>query len=418
MNVIAIDTIKTVKPTLKRVAGYARVSVDRTPSAESLKTQTAFLKRRIQSTKGWVDCGVFLDLGFTGTRTNRPGFKALMEKCDKGEVDMVLTKSISRFCRNTVDLLSTVRHLKEIGVEVYFDENGISTFSSEGELLLTLLASQAQEESRSISENVLWSIRKRFEQGLGQPKDLLGYRWDGNEYRLIEEEAVLVRMIFNLYHAGFGPQEISNRLNALGVKTILGFPFCYNSVWETLRQEKYTGDSILQKSFAENHITHRRIKNRGERDMFYVEGTHPPIISKELFEDTQREIERRKELGTVGTNWTLNTYMFTSHIKCCKCGRAFRRKSSHRKGYKPYHKWACGERIDKKHGGCEAMAVPEWFLNESVASILGKADYTEEEFHSQIASIKAGWDHEVVFVLTDGSERTMSWKGKRKKYNG
>ena len=143
MKITAIDTRKTGAKALKRVAGYARVSVDTFNSAQSLDAQSAFLKKRMTSTPGWTDGSVFLDLGITGTKTDRPGFKALMEKCDKGDVDIIVTKSISRFCRNIVDLLSTVRHLKDISVEVIFDENNISTFSYTGEMVLTFLASQA-----------------------------------------------------------------------------------------------------------------------------------------------------------------------------------------------------------------------------------------------------------------------------------
>lgn len=411
MKVTAIDTKKKVKNQLKRVAGYARVSVDRAPSAESLRAQTAFLKDRIKSTPGWVDCGVFLDLGISGTRTDRPGFNSLMEKCEKKEIDLVVTKSISRFCRNTVDLLSTVRHLKEIGVEVYFDENNISTFSTEGELLLTVLASQAQEESRSISENVLWAIRKKFERGEGIPCELMGYRWTGKEYVIVDEEAKVVREIFRLYMTGIGPKQIANILNEKGVKGLKGKPMSESSVTLILKQEKYKGDSILQKTYTRDHISHAQVRNKGERDRFYVEGTHPPILTSEEFDRVQEEIARRSALGSVKCNWTINSSIFTSRITCCDCGRTFRRKNSRKGNGRIYYNWTCGERIDKRYkGGCSTKSIPEWALYKLTGEVLGKEDFTEEDLDESISKIIGGVYHQATFVMKDGRKITKTWE--------
>lgn len=411
MNVIEIDTKKKVKPQLKRVAGYARVSVDRAPSAESLKTQTSFLRKRIQSTAGWIDCGVFLDLGISGTRTDRPGFSSLMEKCEKKEIDLVITKSISRFCRNTVDLLSTVRHLKDLGIEVYFDENNISTFSTEGELLLTILASQAQEESRSISENVLWTIRKKFERGEGIPRELMGYRWTGKEYVIVEEEAEVVREIFRLYMTGIGPKQIANILNAKGVRGQTGKLMSESSITLILKQEKYKGDSIFQKTFTLDHISHAQVKNRGERDRFYVEGTHPPIIPAEEFDRVQDEMVRRSALGSVRCNWSINSSIFTSRIICCDCGRTFRRKNTPKKNGNVYYSWACGERIDKRYrGGCITKAIPEWALYKLTGEVLGKEDFSEEDFNASICHIIGGAYHQITFVMKDGERIVKTWE--------
>lgn len=414
MNITAIDTNKKGTPALKRVAGYARVSVDTFNSAHSLDAQSAFLKKRITSTPGWVDEGVFLDLGITGTKTDRPGFKALMEKCEKGEVDIIVTKSISRFCRNTVDLLSTVRHLKDIGVEVIFDENNISTFSYTGEMVLTFLASQAQEESRSISENVLWSIRKKFERGEGIPHDLLGYRWNGNGYEIIEDEAEIVRGIFSLYLTGLGPREISRLLRERGIKGLRGSPMSVNTVTNILRQEKYMGDSILQKTFTADHITHSKRRNRGERDRYYAEGTHPPIITKEEFDEVQEEIERRRNAGSLECNWKIEKSPFTSKVICRECGRTFRRKSSRQKNGMMYCKWTCGERIDRRCGsGCTSKSIPEWALYSLTSEILGKDDFTANDFDASIDHILCGSYHEITFVMRDGREITKKWKNRK-----
>ncbi|MGN0906532.1 MAG: recombinase family protein [Bullifex sp.] len=402
----------------RRAAGYARVSVDEWYTRTSAETQEGFLKKKISTTPGWVDCGVFSDIGYSGTNTDRPGFTALMDKCEEGKIDLIITKSISRFCRNTVDLLTSIRHLKEIGVEVIFDENGISTFSSAGELMITLLASQAEEESRSISENVLWSFSKMFERGEGIPSQMMGYRWDGKEYRIVEKEAETVRRIFSMYLDGCGRKAIASALNAEGVTGILGKPMTEQTVGTILRQEKYTGDSVLQKTFTENHITHIKVINRGEKDRYLVEGTHPPIIERETFDKVQEEMERRRSIPSIESNRSVKTSVFTSKIICADCGRTFRRKVNRREKYPDYARWVCGEKFDRRNGGCRSKAIPEWVLYETAAEIIGKDDFTQEEFSSGIERIIAGKDHEAVFELTDGSSRTVTWKNRRWQDNG
>lgn len=414
MRINVIDTKKQAVPPLVRACGYARVSVDTALSEGSARIQSEYLKRKIASRPGWADCGVFVDVGISGTGTDRPGFQSLLAKCRSGEVDLVITKSISRFCRNTVDLLNTIRELKSLNVEVLFDENRISTFTSEGELLITLLASQAQEESRSISENVLWSIRKKFERGEGIPHDLLGYRWNGSEYETVEGEAETVRDIFSMYMTGIGPREISRLLREKGVKGIRGSLISANSVARILRQEKYMGDSILQKTFTRDHITHAKSVNRGERDRFYAEGTHPGIISSKQFDEVQDEIARRKDLGNVASNWKIVKSPFTSKIICRDCGRTFRRKNNRQTNGIMYYKWTCGERIDRRRGsGCESKSVPEWALYELTEEVLGKKDFTDEDFDLSIDHIVAGAYHEITFVMKDGSEITKTWKNRR-----
>lgn len=414
MKITAIDTKKKGELALKRVAGYAWVSVDTFNSAHSLDAQSAFLKKRITSTPGWVDGGVFLDLGIIGTKTDRPGFRALMEKCDKGELDVIVTKSISRFCRNTVDLLSTVRHLKDLGVEVIFDENNISTFSYTGEMVLTFLASQAQEESRSISENVLWPIKKKFERVEGIPHDLLGYRWNGINYEIVEDETEIVRKIFSMYMTGLGPKEISRVLRERGIKGLRESPMSANTVTHILRQEKYMGDSILQKTFTVDHISHLKVVNRGEKDRYYAEETHPPIITKEEFDEVQEEIERRKNTGSLECNWKIVKSPFTSKIICRECGRTFRRRSNKQKNGKMYYKWTCGERIDKRLGsGCTSKSIPDWALYSLTAEILGKENFTSEDFDSSINHILGGSYHEITFVMRDGSKITRKWKNQK-----
>lgn len=187
-----------------------------------------------------------------------------------------------------------------------------------------------------------------------------------------------------------------------------------NTVTSILRQEKYMGDSILQKTFTADHITHSKRRNRGERDRYYAEGTHPPIITAETFNEVQTEIERRRNAGSLECNWKIEKSPFTSNVICRECGRTFRRKSSRQKNGMMYCKWTCGERIDRRRGsGCTSKSIPEWALYSLTSEILGKEDFTAEDFDESIDHIQGGSYHEVTFVMRDGREITKKWKNRK-----
>lgn len=187
-----------------------------------------------------------------------------------------------------------------------------------------------------------------------------------------------------------------------------------NTVTKILRQEKYMGDSILQKTFTVDHITHSKQINRGERDRYYAEGTHPPIITAVMFDEVQAEIERRRNAGSLECNWKIEKSPFTSKVICRECGRTFRRKNNPQKNGNAYHKWTCGERIDRKNGGyCRAYSIPEWALYSLTSEILGKEDFTADDFDASIDHILGGSYHEITFVMRDGSEITKGWKNRK-----
>ena len=240
-----------------------------------------------------------------------------MEECEKGRVDIILTKSISRFARNTLDLLESVRRLKGMGVDVMFEKENISILSADGELMLTLLASFAEEESRSISENTRWTIRKRFEKGLECGGHMpFGYRKDeeGN-YRIVESEAGVVRGIFADYISGMSPKSIASK-----------YSFAYPTIWQMLRQSEYKGDIILQKTISTFNITHKantRKRNNGEEDRFYVKDALPAIVSKDVFE---KVLELMKAKLVRGKVYKRNP--FTSIAVCSECGRTYRRSNN------------------------------------------------------------------------------------------
>lgn len=285
---------ESVLPRKKRVAAYARVSMESERMQHSLSAQVSYYSALIQKNPEWEYAGVYADYGISGTGTkNRSEFNRMLADCEAGAIDIVLTKSIQRFARNTVDLLNTVRHLKELGIEVRFEKENIRSLSGDGELMLTILASFAQEESRSISENCKWGIRKRYERGETGGCKIYGYRTKNGDLVIHEEEAAVVRRIFQMFLDGDSCYSIAQKLNADGVLSYHRKKFNGEVICVMLRQEKYTGCTLAQKFYAENHMTHKLAKNRGELPQFFIEGTHPAIISMEVFQAAQKEFADR-----------------------------------------------------------------------------------------------------------------------------
>ena len=248
-------------PRTKRVAAYARVSCGKDTMLHSLAAQIDYYRDYIMMNPEWRFAGVYADESKTGTKDNREQFQVLLSECRSGNIDMVITKSISRFARNTVTFLETVRELKSLGIDVFFEEQNIYTMSAEGEVMLTLLASFAQAESLSCSDNCKWRIRKVFEEGRASTCTMLGYRLVDGEITLVEEEAETAKRIFDLYLAGYGLQKIANTLNEEGLYSIFGNEWHPTTVRKVLTNEKYCGDLLLQKVYRENHLTKRKCYN-------------------------------------------------------------------------------------------------------------------------------------------------------------
>lgn len=279
--------IRKIEPKLptvrrrKKVAAYARVSMETDRLAHSLSAQVSYYNGIIQANPEWEFAGVYADFGISGTGIGkRDEFQKMLADCSAGKIDLVLTKSISRFARNTVDLLNTVRHLKDIGVEVRFEKEKISSFSTDGELMLTLLASFAQEEVRSLSENSKWGIRKTYQNGTDgvRNKKVLGYRYDGEKYVIKEDEAEIVRFVFEQTVAGMKASDILEELKKRGAKSWRGYDFTYSHLNTVLKNEIYIGDRRLQKCYVADPIKHNKVKNRGELPQYYISGCHEPII--------------------------------------------------------------------------------------------------------------------------------------------
>jgi len=413
-----IHKIEAANPALiikKRVAAYARVSIEKGRTLNSLSAQVSHYSAFIQKNPAWEYVGVYTDSGESGTGVGRTEFQRLIADCEAGEIDIVLTKSISRFARNTVDLLETVRRLRELGTEVRFEEQNINSMSGDGELMLTILASFAQEESRSISENVKWAIRKGFKEGKTNSFNIYGYRWNGEKFIVHPEEAEVVKLIYANFLSGLSAETTAKQLREMGIKSYTGMDeFSATSVRAILRNEKYTGILKLQKTYKASHLDGRERKNNGELPIYIVEDAHEAIISKEDFEAVQTEQARRRKAG-VFANWSINTSALTAKIKCGNCGSSFHRKGRKRANGTRSHYWRCATADDKKKGECRMKDVPETKIHLAAAEVLGFEEYDEEVFAESVVKISIPEDFTITFHLVNGSEVSKPWQNTAKK---
>ncbi len=312
----------------RKVAAYARVSTDNEEQLSSYAAQVDYYTRYIQSKEEWEFVEIYTDEGISATNTKkRDGFNRMIQDALDGKIDLIVTKSVSRFARNTVDTLTTVRKLKDHGVEVYFEKENIYTFDTKGELLITIMGSLAQEESRSISENTTWGQRKRFADGkVSLPyKKFLGYeRGENGIPQIVEKEAKIVKMIYRLFLEGKTTSGIARHLTKLKIPTPGGKEkWTTSTIRSILTNEKYKGDALLQKSYTVDFLTKKKKKNEGEVPQYYVENSHEAIISPEVFDMVQYEFEKRKGQVQSGAN------CFSSKIICGDCGSFYGSKVWH-----------------------------------------------------------------------------------------
>ena len=411
-----ISVRKNVLATRKRVAAYARVSAESERLAHSLSAQISYYSELIQQNPEWEFAGVYADRFISGTRMERRAeFQRMIQDCEAGKIDIILTKSISRFARNTVDLLNTVRHLKELGIDVQFEKERIRSLSGDGELMLTLLASFAQEESRSISENVKWGIQKMYRQGIPHSRyRVYGYKWKDDVLVPVPEEASVVKRIFQNFLDGKSRLETERELNAEGITTRGGFPWEDSNIRGILKNITYTGNLLFQKEFVEDPITGKRRKNKGQLLQYLVEETHEAIIDLKTFHYVQDEMARRKKLGALA-NKSLNLSCFTSKIKCLKCGKNFSRhtRNNHAKYSSSYGDkyilWQCSSQHE--HGGlCNAKVIPEKILQKCLAEVLGIDKFDETIITNRVQRIDVPDKGILIFHFYDGTEKTTTWK--------
>lgn len=345
--------------TRKRVAAYARVSTDSEEQHTSYTAQVDYYTKYIKGKSEWDFVTVYTDEGISATNTKlREGFKRMVTDALAGKIDLIVTKSVSRFARNTVDSLVTVRQLKEKGVEVYFEKENIYTLDSKGELLITIMSSLAQEESRSLSENVTWGQRKRMADGkVSLPyKHFLGYeKGDDGLPLIVEEEAEVVRMIYRLFMEGKTPHKIATILSKQGVKTPTGKDkWQGTTVLSILNNEKYKGSALLQKKFTVDFLTKKQKTNEGEVPQYFVKHSHKAIIDPIEFDLVQTELGRRKELGK---SYSCNS-VFSSKIVCGECGEFFVSKVWHSNSKYKRTIWQCNAKF-KNEKKCKTPHLNE-----------------------------------------------------------
>ena len=331
----------------RRTAAYARVSTDSEEQLTSYEAQVDYYTNYIKGRDDWEFVTVYTDEGITGTNTkHRDGFNRMVQDALDGKIDLIVTKSVSRFARNTVDSLTTVRKLKEKGVEIYFEKENIWTLDSKGELLITIMSSLAQEESRSISENCTWGQRKRFADGkVTVPfKRFLGYdRGPDGNLVLNTDEAVTVRRIYSMFLQGMSPYGIATHLTAEGIKSPSGKDkWNAGAVRSILTNEKYKGDALLQKSYTVDFLTKKKKVNEGEIPQYYVEGNHEAIISPDVFEQVQQELEHRKQVKGRHSS----VHLFSGKIRCGQCGEWYGSKTWHSTSKYRRVVWQCNHKYD------------------------------------------------------------------------
>ena len=368
---IKLNPSKTteVKPAIKlRVCGYARVSTETDEQKTSFDEQVNHYSKLIKGNPEWEYAGVYADFGITGTSADkRPEFQRMVQDCEEGRINLILTKSISRFARNTLECLTYVRKLNDMGVHIIFESNNIDTRTAFSEMLLTVLAAFAQEESRSISENTIWGIRKRFEEGTTRWCKLYGYEKNENgEYQIVPEEAAVVQKIFQLYEHGLTSNEICDYLGERAIASPQGkLKWSSSSVNHLLANERYAGDILLQKFCVENHITHKPVRNDNtEIPSFYIENHHTPIVARKQFDRCRKIAELRMSHGEKQKTRTCNQYPAADKLRCPYCGSVLYQRSI---PSLPHHAagWCCEKGEDACKGFIMRSALMEGALLEA-----------------------------------------------------
>ena len=381
---------RAVAPDTKlRVAAYCRVSTEQDEQLNSFENQVTYYTEFINRNPNYELAGIYADEGISGTSTKRrEQFNRMIADCEAGKIDLIITKSISRFARNTQDCLNYSRKLKDLGIGITFEKENISTMDSTGELLFTILSSLAQDESRSISENCQWGIRSLFKQGVVHINTNRFYGYDKNEDgRLVinPEQAKVVRWIFESYMDGINPDIIARRLMEKKVPGCMGEPkWTVDTIMGILQNEKHMGDAILQKTFTADYLTKKQVKNEGQLAQYHVKDDHEAIVSKELWQVTQLEIQRRKDymkrygLRTMGRN--TDEQPFTNRVFCGVCGQLFWRRTLYRLNGN-IKAWMCASRCKGKSvKGCINDTLLEADLHKAFMMAWNAILENREEF--------------------------------------
>ncbi len=369
----------------KKVCAYVRVSTDNLEQKTSFDAQNDEYIERITKNDAWEYSGIYADEGISGTSTkNRKQFNLMIAAAKRGEIDIILTKSISRFARNTVDALNYIRELRKINVEIIFEKENISSLDPKVEFLLTIMSSIAQEEARNTSENVKWNVQRRFRQGIPvvNTSRFLGYTKSkkGGNLEIVPEEAETVKLIFKLYVSGMGPSKIVKHLTDIGAKTGAGKKvWMISTITTMLKNEKYVGDLLQQKTVSVDYLNHTRVKNNNHAPTYYIENSHEPIIDRETFLLAQR-IRKDRAKTRVGENKNLSKYNqkypLSSMIICSQCGRTLKRRYWNYGSPSQRVMQQCGSYINGKEN-CTAKASHQEVIEGTTLKVLNEVFLSE-----------------------------------------
>ena len=425
-NTVAKEKIKKL-----RVAAYCRVSTETEEQNSSYEVQVAHYTEFIKKNNEWEFAGIFADDGISGTNTKkREEFNRMIDECMEGKIDLVITKSISRFARNTLDCLKYIRQLKEKNIAVFFEKENINTMDAKGEVLLTIMASLAQQESQSLSQNVKLGLQYRYQQGKVQVnhKRFMGYTKDedGNLI-IVPEEAEIIKRIYREYLEGKSLAGIGRDLEKDGILTAAGKPkWRPETIKKILNNEKYIGDALLQKTITVDFLTKKRVKNEGHLPQYYVENSHEAIIPKELFLQTQEELHRRNNIYT-GTDKNKriysSKYALSTITFCGDCGDIYRRTYWNVHGRKEIV-WRCVTRIEQGPEVCKSRTVKEGDLYDAVMTAINRLlaggdnmiKTLEENIHAVIGNTTEYKISELNILLEEKQKELISLANKGKAY--
>ena len=376
-----------------KIATYCRVSTDKEDQANSFEAQKRYFRAYIERNPGWELYEVYADEGISGTCTKkRTQFNRMIDDAYEGEFQFIITKEVSRFSRNILDTIKYTRDLKALGIGVLFVNDNINTLEAEGEFLLTVMASMAQEESRKTSSRVVWGQTRQMERGVVFGRDLLGYEVKDGKITVNPEEVELVRLIFHKYAIEqTGTTEIARFLMAGGYRTHRGSTrWRSNTVVKILKNEKYVGDLVQRKSYTPNYLDHEKRRNTGQVPTIRIENHHEPIISREVWNLTQERLARnnRHKEGCTGHS---NRYVFSGRIKCGQCGSSFVARYKKLKDGTKIRRWSCGKTETEGKAACDVgRLVRDDDAMNMLKTAIGSLNLDRASIISNVTALAAG----------------------------
>lgn len=409
-KITKIDTVAQVKPAKLKVAAYARVSTSSEEQLLSLENQKLHYEQRILANSNWEFVEMYFDEGISGTKIDkRNGLKRLLQDCETGKVDFILTKSISRFSRNALDCLEIVRRLIDLNIFIEFEKENINTQTMDGELMLSILSSLAESESRSLSQNTKWGIEKRFQNGtykIGYPP--FGYDWLDGAMVINKEQAVVVKDIFADILKGTSTGDIAEKLNQQGVTTKRRKTWHGTTIRGIIKNEKYIGDALFGKTFTDDSF--KRKVNRGDKNQYFMEGHHSAIIDKETFEQAQQMlVQNAKSKNIVQEDDKYqNRYSFSGILKCGECGGTFKRRIQTKNKNEKYVAWACTTHLKDKHS-CSMKFIKDEQIKLAFITMMNKLVFSHQillkPLLADVRSTTYTVDNTQIVVLDDELEK-------------